>query len=211
MRRLFEQNPSSQKAKRAEDWNASPISWGIVNFGLFGPESLMTYFITILGLAYFVAKFREIRNAEKDLMLKDMRRWLIFVLLTTVYLVLPLIMLHLPWAADNHYAKTLRDIENRQGRYFEIDRRPYALRDGQGVIRTFANEEIKLEGIPLKRSAQLSVKARFIDRGTAVAIDYHEHSSWFRDFASYLGLGLVAFSWSLSVHRGRESCQAAKS
>lgn len=177
----------------------APLSWEMLNFNLFWPESIPTYIITAAGFIYFIFTFKEFREAESDLIIKSFLRWVYLFIITITYFLFPLLFLHQPLEADNHYVKTLFEVENREGKYFEIDRRPVRFRDGGGIMNTFANENIKLKGVLHlwdKDEVILSIKARFIDKNTAEVIEYHLHTPAFRDKASYAGLILVFVFWT---------------
>ena len=119
----------------------------------------------------------------------------------TVYFVIPSFLLDLSEGADNHYVKTLRDVNSRQGSYIEFDRIRYMPRNEGGVLMTFAGEEISAKGMKLKHPATVSVRGRFIDTNTVRISDFHIHSNWFRDVASYTGLALIAIVWMVVLFR----------
>ena len=183
----------------------APFNWSLLNFDLFWPESLPTYLITLFGLFYFFMTFTNGTSAPLNLELKSTKRWFVFVSTLTVYMVIPLFLLSQPFDADNHYVKTIKDVKNRPGKYFEIDRRAYRYENSTGEINTFAGEDIKLKGIDLKDKEILSIKAKFIDEHTAQVIEYHIHSKYFRDWASYLGLTLILIFWVTNIYINRKA------
>jgi hypothetical protein len=185
----------------------APLSWEMLNFNLFWPESIPTYLITALGLVYFIFLFKEFREAESDLIIKSFTRWFYLFIVTATYSLLPLLILHQPLEADNHYVKTLSEVESREGKYFEIDRRSVRFQDEGGIMNTFANEDIKLKGVLHlwdKDPITLSIKAKFIDKNTAEVVEYYKHIPEFRDNASYMGLVLVLVFWIVSVFKRRK-------
>ena len=181
----------------------APFNWSLLSFDLFWPESLPTYLITLFGLFYFLATFKDGFSAPLNLELKKFKRWFLFIVALVVYMVVPLFILNQPFDADNHYVKTIKKVKDRPGKYFEMDRRAYTCKDGTGIINTFAGEEIKLKGIDLKTKETLSIKARFINEHNAQVIEYHIHS-YFRDWASYLGLFLVLIFWITNIYINRK-------
>lgn len=185
----------------------APFSWEMIRFDLFWPESFPTYLITASGLLYFLITIKEIRNPDSDLIIYDFKRWLLFVSIGTIYFLLPLLFLKMPLKADNHFVKTLSVVENRKGKYFEIDRRSFTYKNGEAILNTFADEDLKLTGnLPQaeKYPATLSIRAKFIDTKTAEVLGYRLHTPDFRDSASYLGLTLIILFWMISLYTNRD-------
>ena len=180
----------------------APFNWSLLSFDLFWPESLPTYLITLFGLFYFLLTFKDAISAPLNLEIKNFRRWFLSAAAFIVYMIVPLFILNQPFDADNHYVKTIKEVKERPGKYFELDRKAYRYVNGGGMIKTFGGEDIKLKGIDLKAKETLSIKARFIDEHTAQVIEYHIHS-YFRDWASYLGLFLVLIFWITNIYINR--------
>ncbi len=183
----------------------APFNWSFLNFNLFWPESFPTYLITLFGLFYFFATFKNGVSASLNLKLRNFKRWLLFAATIIIYMLIPLFILNQPFDANNHYVKTLENIKERPGKYLEIDRRAYRFENGVGKINTFAGEDIKLKGIELKSNETLSIRAKFIDEHTAQVIEYHIHSAWFRDGTSYFGLLLVLIFWITNIYINRKA------
>ena len=183
----------------------APFNWSLLNFDLFWPESLPTYLITLFGLFYFLVTFKDGVSAPLNLELKNSKRWLVFVAALIAYIIIPIFILSQPFNADNHYVKTIKEVKDRPGKFFELDRRAYRYENGTGIINTFAGEDIKLKGMDLKSKETLSVKAKFIDEHTALVIEYHIHLPFFRDGTSYLGLLLVLIFWITTVYLNRKT------
>lgn len=174
----------------------APLTWEMLNFGLFWPEDLPSYALTALGLGYFVYAWWRLPYGADDLVRPRGRRLALGGALVAVYLVLPVALISGPEAADNHFVKTLREVEQRPGRALELDRRPYVKRDGGDVLVTMSREELDVEGPTPEASAEVSIRGRFVDRDTVRILELHVHSSWFRDLSSYLGLGFVLAYWA---------------
>jgi len=183
----------------------APLSWKLLSFNLFWNESIVMYLITLFGLLYFLITFSKGIIAPLALELTKQRRWFMFFIAALVYFILPLFILNLPREADNHYVKTLENVDERPGKYFEIDRRPYRFEKGVGIINTFADEDIELQNMDLKSSETISIKARFINEKTAEVIDYHVYSVLFRDGSTYAGLFLIIIFWIFSFSKSRRS------
>lgn len=180
-----------------------PFNWDLFSLNLFWPESLPTYLITFFGLAYFVMMFRKGINAPLNMVTLNLKRWIIFLIISLIYFILPILILNQPLDANNHFVKTLQNKNERPGKYFEIDRRSYRFENGIGIIHTFAGEDIELKNLNIKTPGTISIKARFVSENTAEVIDYHIHSVLFRDGASYSGLILIIIFWSISFYRNR--------
>jgi hypothetical protein len=123
----------------------------------------------------------------------------LYFFFTTAYFILPLVLLNWPESANNHYVKTLRDAESRQGSYIEFDRARYKPLNVGNVLITFAEEEILVKGLKLKYPATVSVRGYFLDNNSVHTTEFHIHSDWFRDVASYTGLTLIAVMWIVSI------------
>lgn len=182
----------------------APLNWELLNFNLFWNESIPIYLITLFGLVYFFIMFKKGIAVPVNLELSKLKRWVILFTALLIYFLLPLLLLNQPYEADNHYVKTLKEIKERPGKYFEIDRRSYKFENGSGFINTFAKEAIELKNISLNTSEIISIKARFIDEKTAEVIDYHVYSVLLRDGSTYVGLILIFIFWILSFYRNRK-------
>ena len=101
--------------------------------------------------------------------------------------------------ADNHYVGTLRNRDDRPGRYVEFDRAWYLHHGSTGALRTFSGEELEVLDSGLEESSQVSIRATFVDSDTIRVIDLHLHTGWPRDLASLAGLALVAAVWTASI------------
>jgi hypothetical protein len=183
----------------------APFNWSLLNFDLFWPESLPTYLITLFGLFYFLVTFKDGISAPLNLVLKSSKRWIVFATAIVLYSLVPLLILNQPFNADNHFVKTIENVKERPGKYFEVDRRAYKFENGTAILNTFAGEDIELKGINLKSKETLSIRAKFIDEHTAKVIEYHVHSPFFRDGTSYLGLLLVLIFCITAVYKNRKA------
>jgi hypothetical protein len=68
----------------------------------------------------------------------------------------------------------------------------YLSQTSGGAIRALAGEELNVDGMKLNYSAPVSVKEHFVTEDKILVSQYHVHSKWFRNNASYLGLFLVS-------------------
>jgi hypothetical protein len=179
----------------------APFNWQLTNFGLFWPESFITYLFTGFGLAYFVWSWRVSVKIPLDLKWQPAIRGLALFALLTAYFATPLMLLDGPEKANNHFVKTFRTQKGRTGSYVEIDRVAYDDNASGGVIHTFAQEELNVDGMPLNSSSAVSVRGTFITQDRIRVKEYHVHAHLIRDSGSYLGLTLVALLWIDAVRR----------
>jgi hypothetical protein len=171
----------------------APFSWKLTNFGFFWPESIPTYLLTAIGLLFFILVWKKAISGELDLKFNSSLRSIGFILLLVVYLISPLFLLNKSEKQDNHFVHTLRNYEDREGKYVELDRKAYDSTTKK--ISLFSNEEINAKGIELNKSKILSVKGTFIGPDTILVSEYHVHNDLLRDGASYVGLSLILILW----------------
>ena len=100
----------------------APFSWHLLSFNLFWPESILTYIITGFGLLYFIYYYKSALKESSDLTIPGIKKMYLMISLLLVYFIVPLFMLNLPEQNNNHFVKTLRDYNSRQGKYIELDR-----------------------------------------------------------------------------------------
>jgi hypothetical protein len=185
----------------------APFNWEMTNFGLFWPESFPTYIITAFGLIFFVVNWRKSTELQSKLVFRPFMRIYLFILLVTIYFVLPFFLVKGPERADNHYVKTLRYYHSRLGSYVEFDRNRYTPKNSNGILTSFAGEKIRVEGIKLQNPAVVSVRGHFIDNDLVRVSEFHVHSDLFRNTASYVGLSLVVILWIISFLPQRRGAQ----
>lgn len=182
----------------------APISWSPVNFGWFWPESAMTYLLTGTGIMVFLATLRPVRIRER-LALRSLRlRSLVLVSSIAIYFLLPVAFIHGPIQADAHFLRTIEAGSDRVGKHMALDRARCELDDGVVSVRLVTNEPVRLIGIPANCDAPISVKGTFVSKDVITVDVIHYHSSWFRDWASYIGIGLIFGYWLWSAF-GRSS------
>ena len=181
----------------------APFNWSLLNYGIVWPENIFIDSLTLFGLIYFFWNWKTAAAAAPGLDFRNPKNNLFSVLLLLSYFALPFTLLDYPRSADNHYIKTLSTENDRTGSYVEIDRRYF--NPESKTINTFANEDLKVEGINLDHSAAVSMKAKFIDNKTVRVFEYHEHNTIFRDGASYVALFLIVIIWITSFLRHRRT------
>ena len=177
----------------------APLSWHLINFGLFWPESMIIYVLMAFVGLFFGVKWINRPRSEAELLFRPVP----FFLTLMVYFTMPFLFLSSSEDADNHFVKTLRTVETRKGKYIEIDRAKYMTKNDKNILVTFSGEEIGVEGIRHDHTASVSVKGTFVSNHLIRVSNYHTHNVRFRDTASYLGLLLVAWYWFWSVRNQR--------
>jgi hypothetical protein len=173
----------------------APFDWSLINFGLYWPESNITYFLTFAGFIALVINLKPMITNPIPLA-SSTRRFGIFAALILTYMLAPLSLLEQIERSGSHYVDTLRDSENRTQKQIEIDRVTLLMSNsGDYTINTFGNNKFILKNIApqLEKPATISLKGNFIDNHTIQVNDYHLHNKTLRDGATLLGLSLILF------------------
>ena len=174
----------------------APFNWQLINFGLFWPENIVTYILTAFGFLYFWMKWPDSVKSKTELAFRPVP----IIIILSIYVCLPFLFLSGPEDADNHYVKTLRSIETREGKYIEVDRAGYIINNKKNILSTYANEKIEVEGIKETSSKNnVSIQGTFIHHKLIKVSNYHTHYATFRDIASYAGLFLVLLYWFCNI------------
>lgn len=173
----------------------APLSWDLWNVGLFWPESLPTYIMTGGGLLYIGWQWRK--GISQPLPFSPWSPFNVGIsaLLLLLYFALPLVLIEGPRNANNHFVRTLEEIEARPGRPLESDRSSYVKTPAGDMLGLFTGETIKSSREILDHSATVSIRGRFVTPTQLDVLEFHEHSSWFRDTGSYLGILLLLGMW----------------
>ena len=179
----------------------APFSWKLLNFELFWPESLPTYVLTVFGLGYVFWFWKQASQEPPPLAAFSYRKVLVSVGLLGLYFTLPIFFLNGPLSQDSHFVKTLTAKKERVGRYVEFDRNFYLKTPNGDFLQTFAGDEFRLPKPYLDHSGPVSIRAQFVEFDTIQIFELHEHSSWFRDGSTYVGLFLLLVMWTASFWR----------
>lgn len=173
----------------------APLSWDLWNVGLFWPESLPTYIMTGGGLLYIGWQWRK--GVSQPLPFSPVSPFNVAISasLLLLYFALPLVLIEGPRNADNHFVRTLEEMEARPGRPLELDRPSYVKTPAGDMIGLFNGEKIRSTQEILDHSATVSIRGRFVTPTQLDVLEFHEHSSWFRDTGSYLGILLLFGMW----------------
>lgn len=177
----------------------APVSWQPIGFNFFWPEHVAISILTVFGaLTLSYAGSRE--WSVPVVLAGDRMKSGLALLLLTVYFVLPLSLASGPAEADNHFARTLQDVEGRPGRYLELDRSPY--RNSDNTVAIFSGERLKVRGMNLPGEAVVSVRGNFIDQHTIHVSAFHVHSPM-RDISSIAALAGVMTVWLVALVKKR--------
>lgn len=177
----------------------APFSWQMKSYGLFWPEHTLTYLLSALGLLVLVVF--GIRDWRKTVGLTP--RWrnrLLAALLTGAYLSCPILLYDGPVRENSHFITTLRQVDERPGKYIEFDRGLF--RSSDNTLLIFTGERLQLQGSVPSRDGRLSLQGSFIDRDTVQVSQFHSHD-FPRDLASKTALACVLFLWLLAAVRGK--------
>ena len=122
--------------------------------------------------------------------------------LIAAYFALPLLLLQAPVEADTHYLETLSNLEENVGSWVEIDRPRYLIRDGNPLLSYFSGAgEVRVVNMDVAAPATVSVRGSVIAADTLRVEEFHVHSNWSRDTASYVGLTLILILWITALVR----------
>ena len=179
----------------------APFSWELLNFGLFWPESIPTYALTLLGLIFIGWNWRHSLRQPVEFSQRLGKGVFQCLALLVLYFTVPLFLLEGPAAKNSHFVKTLRNVETRVGRPLEIDRNDYIKKADGDVVTTFAREVLRVKDQKLDHSAKVSVRGKFIKPDTIQILQIHEHSRWFRDVSTYIAIIILSTMWGVALTR----------
>jgi hypothetical protein len=173
----------------------APVSWELLNWGLFWPEDWATLALTAIGIAYAAVAALTIREDLSDLVRPRGVRLAALAALATLYVGLPAALMPRVMVANNHFVETLRDVAERPGRIVEFDRNTVVIEDGRPTLRAWTGERHPLEGAAPAEAGDVSVRGRFLDRSAVDVLAWHAHPPHVRDAAATAGLAVVAAWW----------------
>lgn len=171
---------------------SAPISWELTSFELFWPESYFSYLITALGILFIAFNFKSIIKIQVEFQ-KNYKIFLGFIFIIAFYLFTPFVFIKDVEKNDSHFISTLKNNEERIGKYVEMDRKYVVFNKitDSYWIESFDASFIELEGIEKLESDRISIKGNFIGSNKIRVTELHENFSLYRDGASYLGIGFI--------------------
>jgi hypothetical protein len=180
----------------------APVSWTSTNWGLFWPESIVTYGLTTLGVLYIVWHGRASIRQRLNLIRPGGVRLAGIVVLLAVYFTIPLFLLHGPIEADAHSLKALRTSVEQVGDCVALDRAQYVeTPDGPRLKYYGGRVQMQAEGLDVQPPATVSVRGVLTGADTIRVTDHYVHAGRMRDYPSYLGLAFIAFVWTIAGWR----------
>ena len=172
----------------------APFTWQLTQFGFFWPEDRFGDLLTILGFLsclYFTWKSRQL-SFQGQFNFSKLK-----VLFAGLFLLLYWVTPPLLWSgaikADNHFIKTLSQVEARPGKVIELDRVFFRKEGDRLQIHSSWGDDFVATAPELSNSGTISIRGMFIDTQRIKIADYHLHRSGWRDGASILGLTWIAF------------------
>lgn len=180
----------------------APLDWRLIHYGQFWPEQWPTLVLTGLGLVYLLWHWREALRTPLELVAPRSWRWPVAGLLLLGYALLPLVFVGGPAALDSHYVNTLRQVDERPGRYLELDRARFHPDQQGGVLEIYTGERLRVQGLSLEEPTKVSVKGRFIAPDILRVETVQVHGEQ-RDVFSIVGLGALAVLWGVALWRSR--------
>ncbi len=166
----------------------APLNWSPLSFKLLWPEHMLWPTLSLAGFILFLYVMIKNRDISLHSFNITVGTFLICTSLLLIYFAGPLVFMGKLEQADSHFIQTLRQKDERAGKYIELDRLPY--KGSSGTIRTFAGEPLTLVGLDEATANSdkiLSVQGIFTDISTIRVSNSHIHSG-LRDYASILGL-----------------------
>jgi hypothetical protein len=170
----------------------APFSWQPTNFGVFWPEHFSSYFIALFAIIYLLLNAKTIIGQGLNITPPSKRRLTAAILPLLVYLAFPLTLMSQLEESDSNHIWTLKHKENRIGKYVEIDRAYYSIRDDK--ITIFTDESFTLTGNTPEKSGTISIRGEFTAPHIIKTSMFHMHNGY-RNYASQLGLLLSLIIW----------------
>lgn len=172
----------------------APFFWDLTNWGVFWPESLPTYILTVSGLLYIMWNWRLSVSEPPSFTWPRARRLMGILILLGGYFIGPLFLLHEPIEANTHSLEVLRETQGRTGRPVELDRARYVSKSGGHILKHYGGQ-VQVEELQIQAPAIVSVRGVFTAPHKVRVNKLHVHSGGLRDYPSYLGLALIAVVW----------------
>ncbi|MFB6231275.1 MAG: hypothetical protein ABEL04_08975 [Salinibacter sp.] len=180
----------------------APFSWTSTNWSLFWPESIATYALTALGLAYVAWHGRPTLHQRLDLVRPNAYRLAGIGVLLVGYFTVPFLLLQGPVQADASSLKTLSRSSNRIGHRVALDRAQYVdTQEGPCLKHYQGRVQMQVEGLEIQPPATVSIRGVLVAENKIRVADHHVHIGKLRNYPSYVGLAFIAVVWMGAVRR----------
>lgn len=178
----------------------APVSWDLLNFEWYWPEEAPTLLLTAFGLGFVFFMLWKVPIHHADLRIPTRRSFVMGAVCLFLYFVSPFVFFSGPENADNHSIRTLKEIEARTGKEFEVDRQFLLVRDHGKVLTTFTGEELVVRGYDGNAFGVVSAKGVFVNPITVELTEIHLHAGRLRDLPSYLGIAFLSLIWAWAIY-----------
>jgi hypothetical protein len=181
----------------------APLDWHLLNFGLIWPDSLPVTILSIMGLLFCIWVLANPPSRPIHLLPGNSLRLFSALALVSVYSVAPIALMNGPYSTDANSIATLKERDSRIGKEILMDRETYLRGEEKDTVITFAGERLDIiSELRASDDSRVSLIGEFVDHDVIRIQHFHEHKSLWRDFASYIGLFVVALTWVIAfVHQ----------
>ncbi len=183
----------------------APFSWQPYTWNLIPTEGLFIYIATLVGLALSIwLTFRKpIMKGISGLLIASPKRIATSLILVLIYFALPLLFIQKPYEYNYFNLAIWANSEARVGSTIMLDRADYIPGDPATIHNQSLPKPVVPQNLELKDKAVISLKGELMEDGALRINDYYIHHSYFRNYASILGLILIALIWIYPKIRGR--------
>lgn len=186
----------------------APFDWGAIQLGYFWPEAPLNLLILLLGIIVCLWIIYVDKSTCEKRKPMGLAKQVLAAGGFAAYLVMPVTMISDVYENDLHFIATLREQDARPGKLIEIDRNRVSVTADSSTLHSWSGETLSLSGAVPDRNTILSIKGSFATTSEIVVTAYYVHGSqpW-RDYASYFGLGFIAFFWlrTLFFRQGKQN------
>jgi amidase len=168
----------------------APFSWRMTSFELLPGESPVYVLLTIAGVLLVLWDIARRRDGAVGWERRP-RSWAAAAALAVAYLAAPLPFLSGIEASDSYSVKTLRETDERAGRRVSLDRVHFVASPAGGFLELWTGERVRATGTLPDKDGTVSLHGTFLAPDVLRA-DVLVEQRGNRDWASYLGLGLLA-------------------
>ena len=172
----------------------APFSWEQTNWGLFWPESVITYVLTLLGLGYILWHWRISVRRKTGVSPLEGRQIASAAVLCSAYLTIPLLFTGGAHGRESHTSGSPPPgVPSAQ--YVEFDRASVTPSPDGDILMCCRPDGVRAYGLHLTQPRKVSIRGYFLSEDELQVIVGHVHQPWFRDAASIVGLLLVVLLW----------------